>query len=131
MLIFVRLSLEKVAMESDRFADEIIPVAIKNRKGNETVIDKDEYPRAETTLDKLNNLRPIFEDGTVTAGNATGINDGASGVILMSAELAKKIEFKTIGQIHRFSHNVYWSRTRDFGSCRKCGLPCWSGTLVK
>lgn len=88
--------LAKMAMASNRFADEIIPVVVKDHKGNETVIDRDEYPRPETTLEKLGSLRPIFGDGTVTAGNATGINDGASGVILMSAELAEELNLKPL-----------------------------------
>lgn len=83
--------LAKKAMESGRFRDEIIPIAIKDRKGVETIIDTDEHPRADTTIEKLSNLRPLFNDGTITAGNASGINDGASGVILMSAELAKEL----------------------------------------
>ncbi|MBE1554310.1 acetyl-CoA C-acyltransferase [Sporosarcina limicola] len=88
--------LTKVAMGSGRFADEIIPVVVKDRKGNETVITTDEHPRPEMTLDKLSALRPIFEGGTVTAGNASGINDGASGVILMCAKLAEKLNLKPL-----------------------------------
>lgn len=88
--------LTKQAVENNRFEDEIIPVVVKDRKGNETIIDKDEHPRPTTSLDKLGNLRPLFEDGTVTAGNASGINDGASGVILMSAELAEKLNLKPL-----------------------------------
>jgi acetyl-CoA acetyltransferase family protein len=84
------------AIKSGRFADEIIPVVVKDRRGNETVVDTDEHPRPETTLDKLNALRPIINEGTVTAGNASGINDGASGVILMSAELAKELNLKPL-----------------------------------
>ena len=88
--------LTKQAVENNRFEDEIIPVVVKDRKGNETIIDKDEHPRPTTSLDKLGNLRPLFENGTVTAGNASGINDGASGVILMSAELAEKLNLKPL-----------------------------------
>lgn len=80
------------AIEENRFADEIIPVVVTDRKGNETVIDKDEHPRPSTTIEKLAKLSPLFEDGTISAGNASGINDGASGVILMSAELAKELK---------------------------------------
>ena len=79
------------AIEENRFADEIIPVVVTDRKGNETIIDKDEHPRPSTTIEKLGKLSPLFEDGTISAGNASGINDGASGVILMSAELAREL----------------------------------------
>ena len=79
------------AIEENRFADEIIPVVVTDRKGNETIIDKDEHPRPSTTIEKLGRLSPLFEDGTISAGNASGINDGASGVILMSAELAREL----------------------------------------
>ena len=88
--------LTKKAIETNRFEDEIIPVIVKDRKGNEIIIDKDEHPRPTTTLEKLGSLRPLFENGTITAGNASGINDGASGVILMSAELAEKLNLKPL-----------------------------------
>src|SRR5699024_101384 len=74
----------KRAMEENRFKDEIIPVEIKDRKGNVTIVEKDEHPRLNSSMEALAKLRPIFEDGTVTAGNASGINDGASALILMS-----------------------------------------------
>jgi acetyl-CoA C-acetyltransferase len=78
------------AQEAGRFADEIIRVTIKTRKGDQ-VIDKDEYPRPGTTVEVLSKLRPAFtKDGTVTAGNASGINDGAAAVVLMSAAEAKR-----------------------------------------
>lgn len=88
--------LTKKAIETNRFEDEIIPVIVKDRKGNEIIIDKDEHPRPTTTLEKLGSLRPLFENGTITAGNASGINDGASGVILMSAEMAEKLNLKPL-----------------------------------
>lgn len=88
--------LAKKAMASGRFKDEIIPVTIKDRKGVETVVDTDEHPRPDTTLEKLSALRPIFNEGTVTAGNASGINDGASAVILMRAELARELNLKPL-----------------------------------
>ncbi|MDH3236174.1 MAG: acetyl-CoA C-acetyltransferase [Alphaproteobacteria bacterium] len=78
------------AMEAGRFKDEIVPVIIKSRRG-ETVVDTDEYPKPETTAEKLSGLRPAFaKDGTVTAGNASGINDGAAATVLMTAEEAKR-----------------------------------------
>jgi acetyl-CoA C-acetyltransferase len=79
------------AQQAGRFKDEIAPVTIKDRKGDITV-DTDEYPRAGTTVETLAKLRPAFlkENGTVTAGNASGINDGAAAVVLMTAEEAKR-----------------------------------------
>ena len=76
------------ALESDRFASEITPVLIPQRRGEPVVFDQDEYPR-ETSEEKLAALRPAFKsEGTVTAGNASGINDGAAAVILTTRELA-------------------------------------------
>ncbi|WP_028795662.1 acetyl-CoA C-acetyltransferase [Thalassobaculum salexigens] len=79
------------AMESGRFKDEIAPVTIKSRKG-ETVVDTDEHPKPDTTAATLAKLRPAFvrENGTVTAGNASGINDGAAALVLMTAANASK-----------------------------------------
>jgi acetyl-CoA C-acetyltransferase len=79
------------AQQAGKFKDEIAPVTIKDRKGDITV-DTDEYPRAGTTVETLAKLRPAFikENGTVTAGNASGINDGAAAVVLMTAEEAKR-----------------------------------------
>lgn len=88
----------KKAIESNRFAEEIIPVIIKNRKGNEIIIDQDEHPRPDTTLEALAKLKPIFENGTVTAGNASGVNDGASALLLMSAEKAKELGIKPLAR---------------------------------
>ena len=80
----------EAAMASGRFKDEIAPVTIKTRKGD-IVVDTDEYPKAGVTAEGLGGLRPAFaKDGTVTAGNASGINDGAAAVVLMSAEEAKQ-----------------------------------------
>jgi len=78
------------AMKAGRFRDEIAPVTVKTRKGD-VVVDTDEYPKPETTAEVLAKLRPAFQkDGTVTAGNASGINDGAAAVVVMSAEMARK-----------------------------------------
>ena len=80
----------EAAQKAGRFADEIIPFILKTRKGDVTV-DQDEYIRHGTTLDTMTKLRPAFsKDGTVTAGNASGINDGAAAVLLMTAEDAAK-----------------------------------------
>ena len=86
----------KKAMEENRFENEIVPVIVKDRKGNETIVDQDEHPRPDTTLEKLAKLRPIFEGGTVTAGNASGVNDGASALLIMSAEKAKELNLKPL-----------------------------------
>lgn len=73
------------------FAEEIVPVEIAGRKGEVTVFDKDEHPRADTTLEQLAKLKtPFRENGTVTAGNASGVNDGAAAMILASEEAVKK-----------------------------------------
>lgn len=78
------------AMKAGKFKDEIIPITIKGKKGD-TIVEADEFPRADTTLESLAGLRPAFtKDGTVTAGNASGINDGAAVVLLMSADEAAK-----------------------------------------
>jgi acetyl-CoA C-acetyltransferase len=78
------------AMKAGRFKDEIVPVTVKGRKGD-TVISDDEYPRPDTTYEVLAKLRPAFsKDGTVTAGNASGINDGAAVAVVMTAAEAKK-----------------------------------------
>src|SRR3546814_17876827 len=78
---------------------EIVPVTIKGRKGD-TVVDQDEYIRHGATLDSVKGLRPAFQkDGTVTAANASGINDGAAAVVLMSAEEARKRGIKPPARI--------------------------------
>ena len=78
------------AMAAGRFKDEIAPVTVKGRKGD-TVVDADEYPKPETTADVLGKLRPAFsKEGTVTAGNASGINDGAAALVVMTADEAKR-----------------------------------------
>lgn len=80
----------EAAQAAGKFTDEIAAVTIKSRKG-ETVFDTDEYPRAGTTVETLGKLRPAFDkEGTVTAGNASGINDGAAATVLMSADEAAK-----------------------------------------
>ena len=86
------------AIKSGRFKDEIVPVVIKNKKG-ETVFDNDEYPR-ETSLEKLSRLKPALKkDGTVTAGNASGINDGAAAIIVMSKDKADELGIKPLFKI--------------------------------
>lgn len=86
----------KAAVEADKFKEQIIPVTIKDRKGNETIVDKDEHPRPETTFEKLGTLKPIFPEGTITAGNASGVNDGASALLMMSKEKADELGLKPL-----------------------------------
>ena len=80
----------EAAQKAGRFSDEIVPFTVKTRKGD-VVVDTDEHPRAGTTIEALTKLRPAFaKDGSVTAGNASGINDGAAAAVLMSAADAAK-----------------------------------------
>ena len=82
------------AHEAGRFADELLPVEIPQRRGDPVVFDTDEHPRPDTTIDKLAKLRPVFATddlGTVTAGNSSGVNDGASALLLMEAERAASL----------------------------------------
>ncbi|HYD70301.1 acetyl-CoA C-acetyltransferase [Azospirillum sp.] len=80
----------EAAMKAGRFKDEIVPVTIKGRKGD-VIVDTDEHPKHGTTLESLAKLRPAFsKDGTVTAGNASGINDGAAALVLMTADNAAR-----------------------------------------
>ena len=87
------------AQKAGKFKDEIVPVTVKTRK-SETVVEDDEYPKHGTTVESLGKLRPAFaKDGTVTAGNASGINDGAAAVVLMTAEDAKKRKIEPLARI--------------------------------
>ncbi|MBM3583890.1 MAG: acetyl-CoA C-acetyltransferase [Alphaproteobacteria bacterium] len=89
----------EAAQKAGKFKDEIVPVTIKTRK-DDIVVAEDEYPRKGVTVDALAKLRPAFEkDGTVTAGNASGINDGAAAVVLMSAAEAAKRGLKPLARI--------------------------------
>jgi acetyl-CoA C-acetyltransferase len=88
------------AIKAGKFKDEIVPVEIPQRKGDPVVFDVDECPREDTTVEKLAKLRPVFKkDGTVTAGNAPGVNDGASAVVVMSRERAEKLGAKPMARI--------------------------------
>lgn len=93
------------ARAEGRFKDEIVPVEIKDRKGNVTVVDEDEYIKDGVTAEKLSKLRPAFkrEGGTVTAGNASGINDGASCIVVMSEEKAKELNITPLATIVSFA----------------------------
>ncbi|NGT51198.1 acetyl-CoA C-acetyltransferase [Clostridium perfringens] len=90
----------EAAIKNGKFKDEIVPVVIPQRKGDPIVFDTDEFPRFGTTAEKLAKLRPAFKkDGTVTAGNASGINDGAAALVVMSAEKAKELGVTPICKI--------------------------------
>ncbi|MGB1841428.1 MAG: thiolase family protein [Longimicrobiales bacterium] len=88
------------AMAADVFADEIVPVSVPRRKGDPIVIDTDEHPRADTTAESLARLRPVFKkDGTVTAGNSSGINDGAAALLVVSAERGKELGLEPMARV--------------------------------
>jgi 3-oxoadipyl-CoA thiolase len=87
------------AHERGVFADEIVPVEVPQRKGDPVVVDTDEHPRPDTTLEKLARLRPVFatdDRGTVTAGNSSGVNDGAAALLLVEEERARSLGLEPI-----------------------------------
>lgn len=87
------------AIDAGRFRDEITPVYVPRRKAEPLCFDTDEYPKRDTNAEKMAKLRPIFEGGVTTAGNASGRNDGAVGLMLMSAEKAKELGVKPLAAI--------------------------------
>ncbi|HEL0559366.1 TPA: acetyl-CoA C-acetyltransferase [Streptococcus equi subsp. zooepidemicus] len=106
--IFALASQEKAAaaQAAGRFVDEIIPVPVPQRKGDPILVAEDEYIKAGTTLEKLTALRPAFVrdgSGTVTAGNASGINDGAAAVLLMSRDKAEELGLPILGVIKGYA----------------------------
>ncbi|MEM8580736.1 MAG: acetyl-CoA C-acetyltransferase [Pseudomonadota bacterium] len=93
----------EAAQNAGKFDDEVIPFTVKTRKG-ETVVDKDEYIRAGATIENMQKLRPAFtKDGTVTAANASGLNDGAAGALLMSADEAEKRGIEPLARIASYA----------------------------
>jgi 3-oxoadipyl-CoA thiolase len=100
-----RFSLEShrravAAIESGKFAEEIVPVPIPQKKGEPILVKRDEHPRADTSMEALGKLRPAFRSGgTVTAGNSSGINDGAAAVLLMSDRKARELGLKPLARI--------------------------------
>lgn len=86
------------AIAAGKFRDEMIPVIYQDRKGNSVTVDQDEHPRPDTTLEKLGKLKPLFKGGTVTAGNASGVNDGAAALLLMSREKAEELGLKPLAK---------------------------------
>ena len=88
------------AMDDGRFAEEICPVSIPQRKADPVIFEKDERPRRDTSMEKLAKLRPAFKkDGTVTAGNASGLNDGSAAILMMSDEKAKELGLKPMARV--------------------------------
>jgi acetyl-CoA C-acetyltransferase len=92
------------AINSGRFKEEIVPIEIPGSRGKPTIVDTDEHPRPDTTVDALAKLNPIFKkDGTVTAGNASGINDGAAAMVIMLKSKADELGVKPMARIVDFS----------------------------
>ena len=98
-LAFMSHQRAAAAWKNGIFADEIVPDIVKGKKGD-LVIDRDEHPRADLTLEKLAAMRPAFKkDGTVTAGNASSVNDGAAALVLMSAAKAEQLGLKPLAKL--------------------------------
>lgn len=92
------------AIKEGRFKDEIVPVEIPQRKGDPIIFDTDEFPKANSTIEKLAKLKPAFKKGgTVTAGNASGINDGAAMLIIMAKEKAEELGIKPLATIKSYA----------------------------
>ncbi len=87
------------AIKAGRLADEIVPVEVPRRRGDPLLVDTDEHPRPDTTLDKLAKLRPLSTGGTITAGNASGINDGACALLVASAEAVNRYGLEPVARI--------------------------------
>jgi acetyl-CoA acetyltransferase family protein len=88
------------AIDEGRFDDQVVPITVPQRKGDPVVVTRDEHPRADTTAEALAKLRPAFrEGGTVTAGNSSGINDGASAVLLVEAARARELGLRPMARI--------------------------------
>ncbi|WP_299093381.1 acetyl-CoA C-acetyltransferase [uncultured Metabacillus sp.] len=101
------------AQETGLLREEIVPVAVPQRKGEPIVVEKDEAPRKDTSIERLSKLAPVFEhDGTITAGNAPGINDGAAALVLMSSERAEREGRKPLATI--IGHTAIAVEAKDF-----------------
>lgn len=106
---FAAASQEKCqqALAEGRFQAEIVPVVIPQRRGDPIVFERDEYPREGVTVESLSRLRPAFKpDGTVTAGNASGINDGAAALLVMSREKAESLGLKPLAQVKSYASSA-------------------------
>lgn len=104
------------AQKEGKFKDEIVPVMIPQRKGESITVDVDEYPKHGVTIDKLAKLRPAFKkDGTVTAGNASGINDGAAMLIVMAKEKAEELGLKPLVTIKGYASAALDPKIMGYG----------------
>jgi 3-oxoadipyl-CoA thiolase len=104
------------AIDAGRFAAEIVPVSIPQRKGDPVIVTTDERPRRDTSLEALGRLRPAFrKDGTVTAGNSSGLNDGAAALLLMSEEKARELNLKPMARIVASAASGVNPRTMGLG----------------
>jgi acetyl-CoA C-acetyltransferase len=115
---FAALSQQKAeaAQKAGKFSEEILPIEIPQRKGDPVVVDTDEFPRHGSTAEKLGKLRPAFKkDGTVTAGNASGINDGAAMLIVMSADKAKELGLKPLMKIVSYGNAALDPKIMGYG----------------
>ncbi|PWG61047.1 acetyl-CoA C-acetyltransferase [Spiribacter halobius] len=97
--------LTEAAQKAGRFRDEIIPIEIPQRKGDPVIFDEDEFPRHGVTAEGLSKLRPAFaKDGSVTAGNASGINDGAAALLMMSASQARALGLEPLARVRAYAN---------------------------
>jgi 3-oxoadipyl-CoA thiolase len=104
------------AIDSGKFAEEIITVAVPQRKGDPIIVDTDERPRRDTTMEALSRLRPAFrKNGTVTAGNSSGLNDGAAALLITSAKKAQELELKPMARFISSAAAGVPPRTMGFG----------------
>jgi acetyl-CoA C-acetyltransferase len=121
-----QLKTEK-AQKEGKFKDEIVPIEIPQRRGNPIIFDTDEFPKNGVTIEKLSALRPAFKkDGTVTAGNSSGINDGASMVIVMSKEKADELGLKPIARIISYANAALDPRIMGYAA-----VPATKAALLK
>ncbi len=104
------------AIDSGKFEQEILPIPVKQRKGEPIIFDTDERPRRDTTIEALSRLRPAFkENGTVTAGNSSGLNDGAAALLVMSEEKARALGLKPMARIVSMASAGVPPRTMGLG----------------
>ncbi len=114
------------AWETGVFAEEVVPVEIKRRKET-IVVDRDEHPRPDTTAEKLGGLRPAFaSDGSVTAGNASGINDGGAAVVVMSVKKAEELGVKPLASVRAYASAGVAPRVMGLGP-----IPATRNVLAK
>jgi acetyl-CoA C-acetyltransferase len=117
----------EAAQKAGKFKDEIVPVEIPQRKADPIIFADDEFPKHGLTIEKLAKLRPAFKkDGTVTAGNASGINDGASMLIVMSAEKAKALGLKPLAKIVSYGNAALDPKIMGYGP-----VPATRAALLK